>query len=149
EKAMDAWQRTERLWQQVQDALRPITPEGALNTRARAEAVLTETLAQLPPSDFGKGQRSLQHAEMLSYLDRMQARLAALPFAQEITQAAVQQETLRRRPDCLKGDSQQAAARRGVLLVCAVILSQAGQVGRDAVEAVRDILRRAYRASSL
>jgi len=149
EKAMDDWEQTDRLWQQVRDALRPITPEGELNTRAKAEAVLAATLAQLPDSDFAKGKRSLQKAEMLNYLDRMHARLAALPFPKEITEAAVQQEVLRRRPECWKGENPRAAALRGVMLMCAVVLSKADQVGRDAVETVRNILRRAYRASSL
>jgi hypothetical protein len=149
EKAMDAWQQTDRLWQQAKEALLPITPDGELNTRAKAEAVLVETLAQLPDSDFAKSKRSLQRPEMLSYLDRMHARLAALPFPKEITEAAVQQEVLRRKPDRLKGETPSAAALHGVTLMCAVVLSKADQTGRDAVEAVRNILRRAYRASSL
>jgi hypothetical protein len=149
EKAMDEWQRTDRLWQQAKEALLPITPEGELNTRAKAEALLAETLAQLPNSDFAKSKRSLQQPEMLNYLDRMHARLAALPFPQEIKEAAVQQEVLRRKPDRLKGENPSAAALRGVMLMCAVVLSKAEQGGRDAVEAVRNILRRAYRASSL
>ena len=149
EKAMDAWQQTERLWQQAKQALLPITPEGELNTRAQAEAVLAATLAQLPDTDFAKSKRSLQQPEMLNYLDRMHARLAALPFPQEITEAAVQQEALRRRPECYKGENPRAAALRGVMLMCAVVLGKADQAGRDAVQAARDILRRAYRASSL
>jgi hypothetical protein len=68
---------------------------------------------------------------------------------EEVKQAAVRQECLRRRPEALQGEGKQAAARRGVLLVCAVILGKTGAVGQQAVAAVRDILRRAYRASSL
>src|SRR4029077_2414865 len=49
----------------------------------------------------------------------------------------------------LHGDHPQAAVRRGILLVCAVVLSKADAVGTQAVTAVRDIFRRAYRASSL
>jgi hypothetical protein len=149
EKAMDAWQQTERLWQQTKDALPLLTPDGELNTRARAEAALAETLPQLPDSDFAKAKRHLQRPEMLNYLDRVQGRLTQLPFAKEVTQAAVRQEALRRRPDLLKGESPQAAALRGVLLVCAVVLGKAREEGEQAVAAVRDIFRRAYRASSL
>jgi hypothetical protein len=149
EQAMDAWQQTERLWQQTKDALLPITPDGELNTRAKAKTVLAETSAQLADGDFAKSKRSLQQPEMLNYLDRMHARLAALPFPKEITEAAVQQEVLRRKPDRLKGENPSAAAVRGVMLMCAVVLSKADQVGQDAVVAVRNILRRAYRASSL
>jgi hypothetical protein len=149
EQAMDAWQETERLWQQTKDALPLTTPEGELNTRAKAEAVLAQTLPPLPDSDFAKTKRQLQRPEMLNYLDRVQDKLAKLPFPEAVKQAAVRQEALRRRPDLLKGETPQAAALRGVMLVCALILGKAENVGSQAVEAVRDIFRRAYRASSL
>jgi hypothetical protein len=149
EQAMDAWQQAEPLWQQAKDALLPVTPDGERNTRARAEAKLAPTLAQLPDSDFAKSKRSLQQAEMLNYLDRMHERLVHLPFPKEVTEAAIQRETLRRRPELLRGENCTAAARRGVMLLCAVVLGQAEQVGQPALEAVRTILRRAYRASSL
>jgi cell division protein FtsB len=149
EKAMDAWQQIERAWQQTKAALAPITPDGELNTRAHAEAVLAQTLPQLPEGDFAKTKRALQQPEMLNYLDRMQQKLTKLPFPPEVIQAAVQQETLRRRPELLKGETVKAAALRGVILVYAVVLGQAGQAGQEALAKVRDILRRAYRASSL
>jgi hypothetical protein len=149
EKAMDAWQNLERLWQRTKEALAPITPDGERNTRAKAEAVLAETLPQLPDGDFGKSTRQVQRPEMLNYLDRMHQRLEELPFPKEVTEAAVRQEALRRRPELLKGDSPKAAALRGVLLMCAVVLGKAENAGLEAVAAVRDIFRRAYRASSL
>jgi hypothetical protein len=105
-------------------------------------------LPQLPDADFAKTKRQLQRPEMLNYLDRVHDRLAKLPFPEEVTQAAVQQEALRRRPELLKGETPKAAALRGVMLVCAVVLGKAEQ-GQQALAAVRDILRRAYRASSL
>lgn len=148
EQAMDAWRDTERVWKQAKDALTLITPDGELNTRAKAEAVLAQTLPQLPDSDFAKSKRSLQQPEMLNYLDRVQQKLTALPFPAEVTQAAVQQEALRRRPELLQGENAKAAALRGVLLACAVVLAKA-EVGQQALTAVREIFRRAYRASSL
>jgi hypothetical protein len=148
EHAMDAWRDTERLWQQIRDALPLITPDGELNTRVKAEAVLAQTLPQLPDSDFAKPKRQLQKPEMFNYLDVVQAKLMKLPFAEEVTQAAVQQEALRRRPELLKGESPKAAAMRGVMLMCAVVLGKAEQ-GQQALAAVREIFRRAYRASSL
>jgi hypothetical protein len=148
ENAMDAWQDTERVWQQIKDALPLVTPDGELNTRVKAEAVLAQTLPQLPDSDFAKPKRQLQKPEMLNYLDVVQTKLTKLPFAEEVIQAAVQQETLRRRPELLKGESHKAAALRGVMLICAVLLGKADQ-GQQALAAVREIFRRAYRASSL
>jgi hypothetical protein len=149
EQAMDTWSERQRLWQQAKDALLLFTPTGELNTRQQATKVLTESLAQLPDNDFAKAKRSLQKPEMLSYLDRVRTQIEAIPLPTAVKQAAVRQEGLRRHPELLQGESPQAAARRGVMLVCAVVLSKAGAVGQQAVTAVRDVLRRAYRASSL
>ena len=149
EKAMDTWQEREQLWQQTKEALRLFTPAGELNSRAQAEAVLAQTLPQLPDSDFAKTKRQLAKPEMLNYLDRVQQKIAALPLPEEVKQAAVRQEGLRRRPEALQGEGRQAAALRGIALLCAVVLSKAGAEGEQAVAAVRDIVRRAYRASSL
>jgi hypothetical protein len=149
EQAMDTWQERERLWEKTKQALHLITPEGELNTRSKAEAVLAETLPQLPDGDFGKAKRQLQQPEMLNYLDRVQEKVAALPYAEDVKQAAVRQEGLRRCPEAMQGETPKAAALRGVLLVCAVVLSKAGEEGKQAIVAVKDIFRRAYRASSL
>ena len=149
EQAMDAWQEQERLWQTTKEALLLFTPTGELNTRARAEAVLAETLPALPDSAFAKTKRQVRKPEMLNYLDRVQQKLAALPFSEEVKEAALRQEGLRRRPEALQGESQPAAARRGILLLCAVVLNQAGTEGPQAIAVIRDVLRRAYRASSL
>jgi hypothetical protein len=149
EKAMDLWCERERLWQQTKEALRLVTPTGELNTRQHAEAVLAQTLSQLPDHDFAKTKRQIEKPEMLNYLDHVQRQIEALPFPKEVKQAAVRQECSRRRPEALKREDTQAAVRRGILLTCAVILSKTGGVGQQAVTAVQDILRRAYRASSL
>ncbi len=149
EQAMDRWCQTEQIWERTTQAMRLFTPDGHLNTRAQAEEVLAETLEQLPEGDFAKTKRQLCKPEMLNYLDRVQTKLAALPYPEEVKQAAVRQEGLRRQPELLRGESQAAAARRGVLLMCAVVLSGAGAAGTQAVSAVRDIVRRAYRASSV
>jgi cell division septum initiation protein DivIVA len=148
EQAMDNWCEQERLWQKTKEALRLFTPEGELNTRPQAEAVLAQTLPQLPDA-FAKAKRHLQKPEMLNYLDHVQQQLEALPFPEEVKQAAVRQEGLRRRPELLKGEGTRAAALRGVLLACAVVLAKTEEVGQKTQAAVRDIIRRAYRASSL
>jgi hypothetical protein len=149
EKAMDTWQERTQLWEKTKQALQLFTPDGELNTRAQAQAVLAETLPQLPDADFAKTKRQLAQAEMLNYLDRLEAQVAALPFAEEVKKAAVRQEALRRRPEALQGENLKAAALRGVLLLCAVVLSKAGDEGSQALAAVKDLFRRAYRASSL
>src|SRR5215831_6298526 len=131
-KAMDAWQARDQAWQKVKQAVQLVTPEGELNTRARAEAALA---AKLP--------------QTLTYLDEVHRQLQALAVPAEVRDAAIQQETLRRRPELLQGDTAQAAALRGVLMICAVILAKASAVGRQAVDGVRCIFRNTWRASSL
>src|SRR5205823_14098369 len=148
-KAMDAWQQRDALWQQTKAALQLITPEGELNTRARAEAILAQTLPQLPEGDFAKTKRMLQQPETLTYLDEVQRKLAALPVPAEVRAAAIRQEGLRRRPELFQGENPQAAALRGVLLVCAVVLAKAGDGGQQAVHGVQAIFRNTWRASSL
>jgi hypothetical protein len=149
EKAMDAWQVRDQAWQKVKEALPLVTPEGQLNTRVRAEAALAAALPQLPDAEFAKAKRLLQQPQTLTYLDEVQRKLEALPVPAEIRNAAVQQETLRRRPELLQGDNARAAVLRGLLMICAVILVKAGAVGRQAVEGVRAIFRNTWRASSL
>jgi hypothetical protein len=149
EKALDHWRDLEDAWDQTKQALRLVTPEGDLNTRPRAEALLAQTLPRLPDATFAKTKRQLQKPEMLNYLDHVQGQIQALPLPDEVKQAAVRQECVRREPEALQGEGKPGAAVRGVLLVCAVVLAKAGQVGQQAVAAVRDIFRRAYRASSL
>ena len=86
---------------------------------------------------------------MLNYLDHVQRQIEALPFPDEVKKAAVRQEALRRRPELLQGKGCQAAVMRALMLTCAVALSKVDDHGQAAVAAVRDILRKAYRASSL
>jgi hypothetical protein len=149
DQAMGAWQARDDAWQKVKEAVQLVTPEGELNTRARAEASLAGILPQLSDADFGKAKRLLQQPQTLTYLDEVQRKLQALPVPAEVRAAAVQQETLRRRPGLLQGDNPQAAALRGVLLMCAVILAKAGVMGRQALDGVGAIFRNTWRASSL
>jgi hypothetical protein len=149
EEAVDQWSTYEGLWQRSKEALQLFTTSGELNSRAQAEAVLAETLPRLPDPEFAKAKRHLQKADLLNYLDRVHAKVAALPYPEELKQAAVRHEGLRRRPEALRGQGRQAGALRGVLLMCTLVLSQSQEVGDQAVLAIREILRRAYRASSL
>jgi hypothetical protein len=149
DKAMAAWQARDQAWQKVKEAVQLVTREGELNTRARAEAELAATLPALPDAEFAKAKRLLQQPQTLTYLDEVQRKLETLPVPAEIGEAAIQQETLRRRPELLQGNSAQAATLRGLLMICAVILDKAGAVGQQAVNGVRSIFRNTWRASSL
>jgi hypothetical protein len=148
ERLMDEWTRCARLWQQIKEALPLVTPEGGLNTRARAEAILNTALPQLPEA-FAKSENLLRRKQVLAYLDRVEQRLEKLDVPPEIRDAAVRQETLRQRPELWRDDGVSAAAMRGVLFACAVVLHHAGAVGQQAVVQVRSIFRESWRASSL
>lgn len=148
-QAVQVWDERDKTWQKIKEALTVFTPEGELNTRARAEGILAKTLPELPDQEFATTKRLLHQPQTLTYLDEIQRKLEALPLPPEVRRAAVRQEGLRRHPQLLQGDSVQAAALRGVWLLCAVVLAKAQQTGQQAVQAVRAILRSSWRASSL
>lgn len=149
EVALEAWLARDAAWQQAKQAVQLFTPQGELNSRTQAEAQLAAALAMLPDAEFGAAKRLLQRPQVLTYLDEVQRKLAALPVPAAVREAAVQQEGLRRRPELLRGEGSAAAAQRGLLLVCAVVLAKAGAVGQQAVQGVRAALRSSWRASSL
>jgi len=149
ETVMDQVQHTAKAWQKTQEALRLFTPAGELNSRAQAEAVLAQTLPELPDADFAKAKRLLSKPQTLTYLDEVQRKLEALPGSTKVKEAAVRAEGLRRHPELLAGESLSARTLRGVLLVCGVILSKAEEEGSTMTKAVRHIFRNTWRASSL
>jgi hypothetical protein len=146
EQALDAWGAVERAWRRTREALAPFTPEGELNSRERAEAVLSETPPLLPEADFAKAKRMPRRPETLTYLDEARRKPAALP-SPDLREAAVRLEGARRRPEGSQGEGPAAAARRALLLACTALLAAAGPPGEAMVQAVRDILRNAWRAS--
>ena len=147
--ALEEWVARDAAWQQVKAAVQLFTPAGALNTRGQAEAQLAALVPQLPDAEFATVKRHLQRPQVLTYLDEVQRKLEALPVPVAVREAAVQQEGLRRRPELLRGEDPAAAARRALLLVCAVVLAKAGAVGQQAVQGVRAVFRSSWRASSL
>ena len=142
ERTLAVWIEREAAWQRAKAAVPLFTPEGELNTRVRAEAELAEVLPQLPEAEFAAVKGLLGRPQVLTYLDEVQRKLQTLPVPAEIREAAVQQEGLRRRPELLRGDSPAAAARRALLLVCAVVLAKAEGVGTLAVEGMQQARHR-------
>ena len=149
ERAMDAWSAAEAAWAEAQAALRLFTPEGALNTRAQAEARLQAVLPRLPGPAWAKVRRLLQRPQLLTFLDQAQQALAAPPVPGELAQAAVRVEGLRRQPEAVRGEAAAAAARRGVLLAAGLVLALSGAAGARAAAWVRGVLAGVWRASSL
>jgi hypothetical protein len=149
EGILDEVQRTQKAWDKTQEALRLFTPTGELNSRAQAEAVLAQTLPELPDADFAKAKRLLNRPQTLTYLDEVHRKLAAVPGTAGVKQAAVRAEGLRRHPELLEGESPSAQTLRAVLLMCTVILAKAEAEGSSMTKLVRHIFRNTWRASSL
>src|SRR5262249_26089393 len=84
EVAFDAWVAAGQTWAEIEAALQLFTPEGALNTRARAEAVLAAALPRLTGPAWAKVQRLCRRPQLLTFLDHAQQALAALPSAPEL-----------------------------------------------------------------
>jgi len=149
EQALDAWSRAEQAWTEVTQGLRLVTPEGELNTRARAEAVIQAALPALVGPEWSKARRVLACPALLTFLDRVQEQRAALSAPAEVVEAAFQVEGLRRQPEGLRGEGARAGVMRGVLLAAGLVLTLAGKVGEQALAEVRELLDGAWRASSL
>jgi hypothetical protein len=148
EQAMDQWTAQEVADRRLQLALPLITPDGMLNTRARAEAEVQAVLAGQTGDDWARARRLLT-PEAFTFLDRVHEQLAALPVSPGLRQAAVRAEALRRRPEARQGDTPSAATARAVLLVANLTLTLAQEAGERALTLVRGVLDSAWRSSSL
>jgi hypothetical protein len=148
EAAFHEWERAERILEQIRRALLPFTPEGELNSRERALATVEALAAQLDGEHWDKFKRQLRRPETYTYLDRLGEKIEALPVCPEVREAVVQSEGIRQNPELVQGEGQQQAVRRGLLVVCSVLIAQAGDKGQQAVAALRQALRCLGRASS-
>jgi hypothetical protein len=149
EAAWDVWIEAGATWAEIEGALQLFTPEGALNTRARAEAILAAALPRLTGPAWAKVQRLFRRPQLLTFLDQAQQGLSALPVAPELVAAAVRVEGLRRQPEAVRGEGASARALRGVLLAAGWVLALSGDAGSAALTQVRGVLRGVWRASSL
>jgi hypothetical protein len=149
ERALDAWAAAAAAWEEVEGALRLFTPEGALNTRPRAQAVIEAALPRLSDPVWAKVRRSLGRPQLLTFLDEASQGLSSLPLPAEVRSAAVRVAGLRRQPAALAEGGSRAGVLRGMLLMAGLILALSGEVGAQAVGWVREVLRGVWRASSL
>jgi hypothetical protein len=149
EAAFDRWSAHERAFERLRSGLMLFTPEGQLNTPVRAEAEVQAALAELDGPEWSRLKHGLVGPKAFTFLTRVQEQLEALPVAAELRQAAVRSEGLKRQPQAVRGETEAAAALRGVLLAAGLVLALAGAAGERAVALVRGVLRGAWRSSSL
>ena len=158
-QARRQWRRAERIWDQaaaaetawghVRAAFEYFTPEGLLNDRHRAAAVVAAALPHLTGPTWAKTRRLLQRPESFTSLDQVQRRLAGLGLEPEVLSAVLDLEGLRRQPWRQAGTTLAAAATRAWALARTVQLAKTRPDGQEQAHRVRGVLRGVWRASSL
>jgi hypothetical protein len=143
ESRWDQARAAETVWNQVRLALEFFTPEGRLNDRARAEAVVAAALPHLDGAAWDKTRRSLARRESFAFLDQVGERLAGLGLAPDVLSALLDLEGLRRQPGRL------SAATRAWALARTVQLTKSCPDWPEQARRVRAVLRGVWRASSL
>jgi hypothetical protein len=143
ERTWDQAEAAEAAWTQARSAFELFTPDGRLNDRAQAEAVVAAALPHLGGAAWAKTRRLLLRRESFTFLDQVQDRLAGLGLEPEVLSALLDLEALRRQPWRL------TAGTRGWALVRTVQLTKACGDWREEARRVRAVLRGVWRASSL
>ncbi len=147
------WRQAEHLWDQAtvaetawgraRSAFELFTPEGRLNDRAHAEAVVTAAMPDLSGAAWAKTRRLLTRRESFTFLDQIRERLAVLGLAPDVESALLDLEGLRRQPGRV------SAVIRAWALARTVQLSKSCPDWPEQAGRVRAVLRGVWRASSL
>jgi hypothetical protein len=143
EQLWDQATAAETAWKQAKSAFEFFTPEGRLNDRAQAEAVVSAAVPHLSGVAWAKIRRLLLRRESFTFLDQVQQRLAALGLDADVLSALLDLEGLHRQPWRL------SAATRTWASVRTVQLTKACPDWCAAADRVRTVLRSVWRASSL
>ena len=143
ERTWDQATAAETAWKQARSAFEFFTPEGRLNDRSQAAAVVAAALPHLSGAAWGKTRRLMLRRESFTSLDQVHDRLAGLGLDPDVLSALLDLEGLRRQP------WRQSSATRTWALVRTVQLTKACPGWRDAADRVRAVLRGVWRASSL
>jgi hypothetical protein len=143
ERLWDQATAAETAWKQTGSAFEFFTPDGGLNDRAQAAAVVAAVLPYFSGSAWAKVRRLLLRRESFTFLDQAYERLAELGLDPDVLSALLDLEGLRRQPWRL------STATRTWALIRPVQLTKACPRWRDEAERVRAVLRGVWRASSL
>jgi hypothetical protein len=143
ERTWDHAAAAESAWKRAQLAFEFFTPDGRLNDRTQAEAIVAATLPQLSGAAWAKTRRLLLRRESFTFLDQVHERLAALGLMPDVLSALLDLEGLRRQP------WRRSAATEAWASVRTVQLTKACPDWREEARRVRAVLRGVWRASSL
>jgi hypothetical protein len=143
ERLRDRSTAAETAWRQARSAFELFTPDGRLNDRSQAGAVVAAALRHLGGAAWGKIRRLLLRRESFTFPDQVQDRLAGLGLDAEVLSALLDLEGLRRQP------WRQSAATGTWALVGTVQLTKACVKWEGQASRVRAVLGGVWRASSL
>jgi hypothetical protein len=143
ERLWDQATAAETAWDRAKSAFEFFTPEGRLNDRAQAEAVVAEALPDLSGVAWAKTRRLLLRRESFTFLDQVADRLGELGLDGEVLSALLDLEGLRRQPWRL------SAATRVWALVRTVQLTKTCADWQAEAKRVHAVLGGVWRASSL
>jgi hypothetical protein len=153
------WRKAEQLWDQAmaaekswslaRSAFEFFTPEGRLNDRRQAQAVVAATLPHLNGPAWAKTRRLLLRPESFTFLDQAQRRLTELGLDPDVLSALLDLEGLRRQPWRLSESTPGSAATRAWALARTVQLAKAVPNWQVLADQVHEVLRGVWRASSL
>jgi hypothetical protein len=133
----------ETAWKQAKSAFEFFTPEGRLNDRGQAAAIVSAALPHLSGMAWAKTRRLLLRRESFTFLDQVQERLAKLGLDPDVLSALLDLEGLHRQPWRL------SAATRVWASVRTVQLTKSCSDWREEARRVHAVLRGVWRASSL
>jgi len=143
ERLWDQATAAETAWNQAKGAFEFFTPDGGLNDRTQADAIVAATLPRLGGAAWAKTRRLLIRRESFTFLDQVQERLAGLGLDPDVLAALLDLEGLRRQP------WRRSAGTQVLALVQAVFLTKACSDWRVEAGRVEAVLRGVWRASSL
>jgi hypothetical protein len=143
ERLWDQAIAAEAAWKQAKSAFEFFTPQGRLNDRAQAAAVIAAALPHLSGAAWTKTRRLLLRRESFTFLDQVHQRLAGLELDPDVLSALLDLDGLRRQPWRL------STATRAWALARTVQLTKACLDWQDEARRVRGVLRGVWRASSL
>jgi hypothetical protein len=143
ERAWDQAVAAEAAWKRAKSAFELFTPEGRLNDRSQAEAVVAAALPHLNGAAWAKTRRLLLRRESFTFLDQVQRRLAGLRLDPDVLSALLDLEGLRRQP------WRESAATGARALIRTAQLTKSCPDWPEEARRVGAVLRGVWRASSL
>jgi hypothetical protein len=157
-QARSAWQEAERLlaavdqqesaWQRARAALAVFRPDGRLNDRAWAEAEIELALADLRGVEWKKVRNFLKDVRTLTYLDRLQRRLAEAEPDPVMRRVCLRRWWLRHQGSRAAAAPQTAQAHVQAMLDAKVRDGQLTAEEQAAYDRLAQVLRTTVRASS-